>query len=480
MFFDKEFIETQIPNLPIYKCLINEDWAVTKMAHVFVMRKHENGNITLGKYWVDLNCLGIRHTLFAYNADETKCMEKYIEKGKVLLQIDYKLAHNIIYAGYHFAAQFDIQPHEDFAITKNILKDDNDDISFIEIEVGGKEGKPHLFVKNENECSDVFSKLMKNPGEGNFYYTVDSSVLSEGDNEGRIEEDNEEEDDNLKDESSSTMNENSKRLDDYEMGDINAYNVQFISNEELQNSDKVLSRHSYEIIIIQVELLLRMLMQSHPVYFFKTDVTERGEYELIENAIAYPEYFSVDDYIQFREHLFVDMPEEMDEHSGHTSMEEKVFQILDEFPDNNLIPLFGLEISISGDYEELFQRVRDRIEEYREDYPIYAIYAALTEMITETDRKKSTYLDLSSELGYLFPQISDWSTYELKAWWLAQVLYYIRQNDIKLAIHYYQLFAEVDINNFLETFVQNELSEMLTKIFLSDDNNSKNFLRIVR
>ena len=50
-----------------------------------------------------------------------------------------------------------------------------------------------------------------------------------------------------------------------------------------------------------------------------------------------------------------------------------------------------------------------------------------------------------------------------------------------MAIHYYQLAAETDTMNYIESLVQFELSNRLTKIFLSEEDKGKGGnLRIVR
>ena len=44
----ENYIRQKARNLPVFECMINEDWEVGKMASVSVARKHTNGNITLG------------------------------------------------------------------------------------------------------------------------------------------------------------------------------------------------------------------------------------------------------------------------------------------------------------------------------------------------------------------------------------------------------------------------------------------------
>lgn len=468
MLSDKKYIQTQARKLPIYKCLINSEWASSKMANVFVLRKHVNGNITAGVYLVDLLCLGIKDTFFVFNENEESFLESHERIGLELLEIDYATAHNIIYAGHDFAMEFDIPPHKEFALTKMILEEDNDDVPLIEIEVGAPDRKPHLMVYQAGEFIQALAKLKKNAGEGNYYYTV-------GENDFDDEEDYDDESDDMEEGYSELM-------DDYDFGDIDSYCVQFIRNEDLQDSNKVLQRDQFEILTIQVELLLRLLQQSHPVYFFETDIMDREENELIDEADFIPESITEADYRQCGE-ILAEINEELkdDEQIISEKTMEAYINKLNAFPNNKMFPIVSYEIGFLGKSDKLINLVRSKLEMDKAAHPMYAIYLTLAELIIEPDRKSSSYLDLFNDLPSQFPQVVCWSLQELKAWWLALVLYYLRTNDIKLAIHYYQLAAQTDTMNYIESLVQFELSNRLTKIFLTEDDKGKSGnLRIVR
>src|SRR5438067_1724693 len=106
----EKYIQTRARSLPIYKCLVNSEWVDSKMASVIVMRKHTNGNVTVGFYLVDLYCLGIKDTFYFFNEPEEYVTERLNAMPDFFEEIDYNLAHNIIYAGHDFAAEFDIEP----------------------------------------------------------------------------------------------------------------------------------------------------------------------------------------------------------------------------------------------------------------------------------------------------------------------------------------------------------------------------------
>lgn len=176
----QKYIETKARTLPVYKCHVNSDWEDSKMANVIVMRKHTNWNVTVGFYLVDLYCLGIKDTFYFFNKPEEEVMERLNKSPQPFEQIDYNLAHNIIYAGHDFAADYEIQPHKEFATTKYILEEDDDNIPIIEVETGDEDGKPHLIVNKSYNYSPIAEKLRKHAGEGNYFLTIADDEFFEG------------------------------------------------------------------------------------------------------------------------------------------------------------------------------------------------------------------------------------------------------------------------------------------------------------
>lgn len=180
----EKYIQTRARKLPVNRCIVNQDWQTAGMAAVIVIRKHNNGNLTWASYLVDLLCLGIKNTNYEFNMlpiDFADFLESNPHDTK-LIDIDYVLAHNIIYAGHDFAMEYGINPHPDFTnITRFLLEEDNETIETMDIPVGDERGLPHLMVSRPGEYAEALHKLKQNAGEGNYYYTINNDASFEDD-----------------------------------------------------------------------------------------------------------------------------------------------------------------------------------------------------------------------------------------------------------------------------------------------------------
>jgi len=171
----ENYIRQKVRNLPVHNCMVNSDWESGKLATVSVSRKHTNGNVTVGMFLVDLNCLGVKDANYLFNIPESEYKNAMSNNGQVdLKDISYELAHNIIYAGLEYAKELGFNPHKDFSIARYILEDDTEDVELIEIECGTN-GKP-VFMKSpwqsESEANRIIAQLERSVGKGNFNYII--------------------------------------------------------------------------------------------------------------------------------------------------------------------------------------------------------------------------------------------------------------------------------------------------------------------
>ena len=165
----EKYIRTRARQLPVYECYITKQWKESGMANIIVARKHTNNNLTFGLYLVDLLCLGVKDTYYDFNItnfDYEDLKKEYFGKQDIV-KCDYVLAHNIIYGAVEFADTFGFKPHKDFAVSKYILEEDDENVEFMEIEFG-EENKPCVVTTIENEPKQIIAQLDKTAGKGNY------------------------------------------------------------------------------------------------------------------------------------------------------------------------------------------------------------------------------------------------------------------------------------------------------------------------
>lgn len=140
---------------------------------VIVTRKHKGGKFTVACYLVDRWCTGVKDTFFGAMLDAVeyeKFLQKISEMG--IEKVDYIEAHNWIFGAVEYASEAGIKPHQDFAITKYLLEDDEDErIPIIDYEFGDN-GKYHLVCQTQQEANKYLPTLERNIGKGNFLITI--------------------------------------------------------------------------------------------------------------------------------------------------------------------------------------------------------------------------------------------------------------------------------------------------------------------
>lgn len=150
----KKYIITKARSLPIYKCLINPDWDAAAMAHVIVCRKHTNGNLTAGLFLVDMLERGLKDSIEIFNKPESEfneILKGVFEEGKPSMEIEYSLAHNIIYGAIDFAADQGYDGQKKAGIAIYILEEDNEEIEFIDIAFGAERYLSDLYADDEED-----------------------------------------------------------------------------------------------------------------------------------------------------------------------------------------------------------------------------------------------------------------------------------------------------------------------------------------
>jgi Domain of unknown function (DUF6930) len=163
-------IRSRARNLELGKCYINTDWEESRAASIFITRNHSNGNLTVGIFYVDLALLGIKDVFYYFNIPQSE-LDDLMREGPggedIWTEIDYEIAHNIIYGAYEYALDFEFKAHKNFSVGKYILEEDDDHIALIDIEMGFH-GKPTVFCTNQDSMQSLILHMEKTVGPGNF------------------------------------------------------------------------------------------------------------------------------------------------------------------------------------------------------------------------------------------------------------------------------------------------------------------------
>jgi hypothetical protein len=434
----KKYIETKARALPIYKCFVNKGWEEAGMADVIVMRRHVNGNVTAGIYLVDLMCLGIKDTFYFFNEPEEEIFDRFPVDVEVMFdEVEYNLAHNIIYAGYDFALDYGIEPNKEFAVTKFILEEDNDKIPLIDIPVGDEDGLPHLMVHQPGEYSNALAKLIKNAGEGNYRYTITGIT---GD---KFDEDEE-------------FDEEDTLIEDYDLGRITPLQAVYLSDAELNDFDKGLDRTGIEKTTLIAEQALRRLISVHPEY--SDDIEDAEDYRLLEES-----QFSAFGISGEEEEFFFEEiePELISEEDKAEKLRASFSELLDKYADKVLIvsAIFEYEFDHNSG---LAEHAKSRLEDLQA-YPLAKLDLALANLLEPLPHKDFDTFYQEKDIKKLFPEVERFGEKDLATFWLIQTLLNVRKGDFQEAILYYYLFAETDTINFMMSSVQIELVEAIDK-----------------
>ena len=164
----------QARNYPIEGCWIQPDWRESGLAMIVLVRRQPDGNLVFGNYLVDYYCLGLKDTDSAADVSPGKFQRDYLPKvfrTGPPADLSPAVAHEIIYGGIEYAAQFGFRPHRDFRRSQYVLDPPDRHPRGGEIEFGYK-GKP-LFIQGPYDDVDaILRKLRRSAGEGNFDYLV--------------------------------------------------------------------------------------------------------------------------------------------------------------------------------------------------------------------------------------------------------------------------------------------------------------------
>jgi len=458
----KKYIETNARKLPIYKCMVNSNWEATNMANVIIMRQHVNGNVTVGIYLVDLSCLGIKDTFFYFNESVNKVDDKLEAKSGFFKQIDYNLAHNIVFAGHDYALDYDIKPHPDFSFTKFILEEDNDEIPLIDIHVGSSDGKPHLILQpgQSAKYKPVYDKLVKNLGKDNFYYTIEVSDFNDLDSDVDNEEQEQDGDDKW------------DSIDDFPIGTIKISDAMNIDLDDLSNQEKVENRITNEMLTLNVELALRIIRFKRSELFYSEDeLDNKLEYLLYQNSEEFPAWISDEMLEEFAEMMESDifnyrqLKKETDAEDILIQFDiDRVIENIDNYQDNPYVVSMLYEKAILQKNEIAISAVKPIIKKLAFQHVTHLLELALCSYYLKESDPSLSYIIEGTDIRKVFPNAKGFSEVELYLFAMLRLLVYTRDGNLKEAIYYYYFAGLVQKENPIFILIQGEFD-----LFIEDE-----------
>lgn len=453
----EKYITTKARTLPIHKCYINSDWQEEKMASVVVMRRHVNGKITAGLYLVDLLCLGVKDTYYAFNIAEEDAEERFVEALFEVQEVSYNLAHNIVYAGVDFALEFDIKPHKDFSITRFILEEDTDKIPVIEILVGDEDGNPSLIVDRSYNYRPALQKLKQHAGEGNYTFIIKDDFE---------DDDFDEHDDDFDDDS---FDEYDEFEEDDELEPIDFNIVAGLETQQLEEMIEEGSESFSDLVIVKTELLLRKLHEEENGILIDFDtIRQTKDYQLFEKGKEQWEksYTNTNESVQKIFPEIRDIGINPDELSNEDLMAKAVALLNKHKSEDipaymiiNSIPLMTI-ISKINTLEHNFEKYMPAVQLF------IASYMALLE---KEPHPKYHFLLNAATVEMAYPFNRHIHGFHHKLFWFLQAIRAIQQNDKEKIIRYHNLLRISGTGGHLKSLYAAQLETWLRRYMGLDD-----------
>ena len=408
-------IRTRARNLPIYKCYVNKDWQKTQKAIVLIVRKHSNGNITLGNFFVDLKLRGIKDCQYKFNESPLRLDELRKRYFDVDDECDYNLAHNIIHAGLEFAGDYGFEPNKNFKTAQYILDKDTDDIPLMEIPLGDN-GLPVLEIPDGENCLRELTILEKTAGTNYRIVRLDKNgkpIPKERSYQEIMNEVTESGFGDLMEKDPDSRTDTETRV----VIDL-LYITKVYAEDDLKQIDEEID---------QILKDPRLTMPSVPLEEYSEDVLEKGYKLFVDGKIeeAYTESL----------------------------------RVIDEHPENPIfwdILLSNLAVESDIVHEEAVNKAYSR---FPDDPTIKAWYA---EWLAQEERFDEVF-DLFQHqpgLDALTKEIVSISAHALESFCYAYAAAWLSKRDILRAEPYYLLISRLDYNYRIGGYVQERMEDL--------------------
>ena len=457
-------IRTRARRLPIGKCYINQGWENAKMASVIVSRKHVNGNLTYGFYLVDLNLLGVKDCVFAFNESPVEMEERIRNHTVKLIECDYVLAHNIIFEGIAFAESYGFEPVKDFVKTGiYILEEDSDEIPSMDIPLG-KDGVPVVFSAPDRNMQREIAILEKTAGIGNFIvYNMDKNgfLIDDDDDDDEFDDDEFDDDDEYDDDDDDFEFEYD--YDDDDDDDFDEDDYDNLSYEDILNEIMEIGIENYLEEYKDIDLLPMQRYALSDISYFSqfgmpdTDIMdgmlalilkdERIESEPI--GASFTEKYS--DEIQSIVKKLID-----DEDAAYEEMEALIAKHSDD------MDLGILYINLLRDLELRTELEKMTLYWYNRAPEHFAVRLLYAELLTEQERFEEVFELFGNlpGLNALTTENVQFTDVMVSEFCACYVMAWLSKDNIELAEAYYRII--ILLENWTP-FVKSALMAMMTK-----------------
>lgn len=420
-------IRSRARNMKIGKCFINSDWEESRKANIIVTRVHSNDNLTIGFFHIDLALLGVVDAFYRFNTpdyelDEMMDQIKQSDEEGVFIEIDYGLAHNIIYGSVEFAEEYGFYPYKYFRTAKYILEVDDDNIPLIDIEFG-IDGKPTVFADVENPCIKEIAQLEETAGDGNFnVFYNDEELLPDNDINDLIlpgwDDD----------------------IDEMGVPDWDAEWIDFFKQEQEDMSFRVLQYFADMTFLSENE-----------------DIADYDVFKHVLGNASFDHVLEIDYDLKIEEASVILQP--YIERLGNGEDELYILEEINNEYRNSYNILFAAHLVLLSFLDETVQlkNLEYLLTLFPENLELYFNYAALLYDLKRSEdikelMKNRTSLDMMFDVEIFSPQeLSDFC----KIW----MMYYMGNNDLRSADIYYQVLDTISEHPDLQTkfLIQNNV-----------------------
>lgn len=455
MLSPEKYIRQKARTLEIWECWVNTDWKKTNMATVIIARKHSNENVTVGLYLVDLNCLGIKDSYFRFNNTTYEYSEllQKVSTGLEMQKTNYNLAHNIVYAGLEFAAEYGFKPAKVFTnTTKYILEEDDEKIELIEIECG-MNGKP-AYMRGPDDTDamvkKVIAQLKNTGGEDSYYYFDETEAPGDVgddmwyDDEVMDDEDDDDDDDDL------AIDELTEyavgRMDELEkrFGTLTTREIAKLYYKHDNQRDKLTIDERFEYIYLASALTHRLIDQNEVNRIFHHFAQQMEGYTIIEEFT--PEFLGIEPESS-KEHLELAKLFEKfyDATSNDPEAAEKHYQkMLNKFSDSPAIAFADILLTSMKKDESLFHK---KIKTYYQRFPDYPIIHIMHDL-TNPDMLSLREL-LDERFDRYFSGRTEIHDFEMHQYFNMLAIICLKDNDLTSLEGIYNTINEFYYNTYL-------------------------------